>query len=149
MISGDGYPRVGWNEFGQFCRATSILDSTLPTSTVDRMFIATKVGSPDVPGSGNTLFRHEFLEILVRISNAKYKETGRVSTNHQALNFIIDSIIDNFEARPWQEFRDEELWTKKVDAIYKANAVQLKLVHAQTFPKHGGTNERVALNNCI
>jgi hypothetical protein len=43
------------------------------------MFIATKVGSPGLK-VGNTLFRHEFLEIMIRIANAKYRETGRANS---------------------------------------------------------------------
>ena len=75
LISSDNYPHIGWNDFVAFCRHVEILDGTLPTATVDRMFIATKVGAPK-EGNGNTLFRHEFLEIMIRIANSKYKETG-------------------------------------------------------------------------
>jgi hypothetical protein len=80
LSSGDNYPHIGWNEFVAFARAVDILDGSIPTATVDRMFIATKVGAPNVPGVGNVLFRHEFLEILIRIANSKYRETGQATT---------------------------------------------------------------------
>lgn len=46
LMSEDHYPHIGWNDFANFCRVVGILDHTIPTSTIDRMFIATKVGSP-------------------------------------------------------------------------------------------------------
>ena len=77
LIAGDSYPGIGWNDFAAFCRATDILDGTIPSSLVDRMFLTVKATTP--PGSSSTvLLRHEFLEVLVRIANAKYKEMGKV-----------------------------------------------------------------------
>ena len=83
-MSGDNYPHIGLNDFVSFCRDVEVLDGTMPTSTVDRMFIATKVNAPTV-GGGNALFRHEFLERLLRISNVKYRDSGVVSTFAEAL----------------------------------------------------------------
>lgn len=147
LISGDNYPHIGWNEFGAFCRQVGILDGTTPTATVDRMFIATKVGAP-TEGTGNTLFRHEFLEIMMRISNVKYRETGRAATHHAALSMMLESIIQRFETRPWQEFRDASLWTVEVDQVLKANAGPLQKVHDRLFPKYAGS-EREGLRACL
>ena len=77
----------------------------MPTSTVDRMFIATKVNAPSV-GAANALFRHEFLEILLRISNVKFKDTGVVSTFAEALQIMLDEILEKYAVKPWQIFRD-------------------------------------------
>ena len=46
LMSGDNYPHIGLNDFVSFCRDTEVLDGSMPTSTVDRMFIATKVNAP-------------------------------------------------------------------------------------------------------
>ena len=102
LSSNDSYPHIGWNDFVAFCRTVEILDGTIPTATVDRMFIATKVGAPP-EGTGQALFRHEFLEILIRISNAKYRECNpkRASTFHEALSMMLDSVIEKYETRPW------------------------------------------------
>lgn len=145
LISSDNYPHIGWNEFVAFCRSVDILDGTLPTSTVDRMFIATKVGGPK-EGTQNTLFRHEFLEIMIRISNAKYRETKVVGTYSEALKMMLDSIIDKFAPRPWQEFRDSDLWTVKVDQIFKANLPNLEKVYSTIFPRYGG---QMCFQTCI
>ena len=45
-MSSDNYPNIGWNDFTAFCRLTHILDDTIPTSTIDRMFLAAKAGTP-------------------------------------------------------------------------------------------------------
>lgn len=135
LISSDNYPHIGWNEFVTFCRSVDILDGSMPTSTVDRMFIATKVGAPK-EGPGNTLFRHEFLEIMIRISNAKYRETKKVETYSEALSIMIKSIIEKYSTKPWQEFRDEELWSIKVDRLFKANINQLQKTYSFFFPKY-------------
>ena len=39
LIAGDSYPGIGFNDFSAFCRATGILDGTIPTATVDRIFL--------------------------------------------------------------------------------------------------------------
>jgi hypothetical protein len=83
LISSDNYPHIGWLEFVTFCGAVDILDDTIPRSTIDRLFLATKArdndkakAAPPPKGTGNTLFRHEFLEIMIRISNSKYRESN-------------------------------------------------------------------------
>jgi hypothetical protein len=74
---------------------------------------------------------------LVRISNAKYKETGKASSYNDALNMLLESILRKYEKKPWQEFRDELLWNNEVDAVYKANENSLKLIYGKLYPKYG------------
>ena len=58
-------------DLSSFCRQFEILDDTIPTTTIDRKFIETKVDV--MPGtSGNLLSRNDFLDVLVRIARAKY-----------------------------------------------------------------------------
>ena len=66
--------------------------------------------------------RFEFLEGLVRIANAKYKETGAAATVTESFKMLLDECIsENFEFQPWQEFRNEQLWTLKVQDVFHAN----------------------------
>ena len=89
LMAKGSYPYVGWNDFSAWCREVEILDNSIPTSTVDRMFIATKVGGR--PGPSNTqLYRHEFLEILIRTANAKYRELGLGESYHECLKMMFD-----------------------------------------------------------
>ena len=75
------------------------------------MFIAANSKAPGAPvekggGAGNNLNRSEFLEVLVRIANVKYRETGLAENFNEALIMLMNSIIENFDVKPWQEFRD-------------------------------------------
>jgi len=123
LISGDNYPHIGLNDFVSFCRDVDILDGSIPTSTVDRMFLASKVGAP--AGTGNTLYRYEFLEVMIRISNAKFKDNpdreDRVDTFAEALEMMLDTVLEKYELKPWQAFRDQELWNNEIDAVLKVN----------------------------
>jgi hypothetical protein len=84
------------------------LDDTIPRATVDLLFVATKARDKDKPksaapakGTGNTLFRHEFLEIMIRIANSKYRETDRAATYSEALGMLLESVVAKYETRPW------------------------------------------------
>lgn len=69
------------------------------------MFIASKVGGP--PGaSDKQLFRYEFLELLVRIADVKYRQSGRASTCDEALKMVLKQMFARYSKSPWQEFRD-------------------------------------------
>jgi hypothetical protein len=80
LISGDNYPHIGANDFLAFCRKVEILDETLPSSYVEISWSGLMSGNRPA-GPGNTLYRHEFLEILIRIGNAKYRDTGRAKSS--------------------------------------------------------------------
>jgi len=67
---------------------------------VDRMFIATKVGTHEGPGP-TALFRHEFLEILIRVANAKYRESNRANSYIEALTLLLEHFLPKYEAKPW------------------------------------------------
>lgn len=122
LISCSDYPHVGPVDFGVFCTEVGILDDTIPTSAVDTMFIATKFGAPE-EGPGNALFRHEFLEIMLRIAYAKYTETlGKTKRYSDALKMMLEDMIPKWKPRmEWGNFRKEDLWTTEVDQIYRAN----------------------------
>lgn len=144
LISGGDYPHIGRNDFGNFCKDVDILDGTIPISTVDRMFIATKVGARS-EGPSHTLFRHEFLEILIRIARAKYiEEMGVCDTYSEALELLLKDAVSKFQFHPWQSFREQSLWNSKVDLIFKANMDTLQRIHENLFPKYG----KEGLNQC-
>lgn len=83
------------------------------------------------------LFRHEFLEVMIRIANAKYREElGSASSYSEALEMMLEDICEKFVKHPWQEFRDELLWSNKIDNLYKANNESLVNIHEELFPKY-------------
>ena len=104
------------------------------STTVDRAFIAANVAvegqkiSDDNPA--NALSRFEFLEILVRLAQAKFKETGLCSTFEESMTRLLDEFIFPLaNPEPWQEFRDELLWTLDVNDVLEANLEGLKKVY--------------------
>jgi hypothetical protein len=48
------------------------------------------------------LCRFEFFEILLRLANAKYRETGICSSYSEALDKIIkENVYPNYKPHPW------------------------------------------------
>lgn len=149
LMSGDSYPFVGWIDFCTFCRVSEIQDSTVMTGPmIDNIFFATKF-NPQPGGENKQLFRHEFLEILVRLSLAKYFQTGLAKTPVEALNMIIDLILEKYKLEEWQQFRDDQLWTNYTDKLLKQNMPQLQQLYDRLFPKYTGTQFRQSLQNVI
>lgn len=144
--SSNNYPHVGWLEFASFCRAAEVVDSSLPTSTVDQLFWAAKVGSVH-PAIQTTLFRHEFFDVLVRVAIAKYRDTNLVPTLGEALEKLLKAMLAKFNPRQeWHAFRTNQLWDDHIDRLYQANLHHLQRIYGYLFPKHENLD---GLRNCI
>ncbi len=107
FIAQSYFPNISWIDFGNFCEKCKIIDGKGVTlATVDRSFIAANVAvegqklSEDNPT--NALSRFEFLEILVRLAQAKFKETGICSTYEESMNKLLEEhIFPNANPEPW------------------------------------------------
>jgi len=53
------------------------------------------------PSNGNNLMRYEFLEVLVRIANVKYREPGLAESFNDALVMLLQSMLANASSKPW------------------------------------------------
>lgn len=94
---GSDYPVVSWNDFTLFCNKCKIPDKTCNLATIDRIFIATNVSTNGSKGSRDQE-RYEFLEILVRLANNKYKDTGLAPSASEALRKLLeDNVFPNIE----------------------------------------------------
>jgi len=93
------YPIVSWNDFTIFCNRCKIPDKACNLSTIDRIYIATNVNQNVAGAQGDRdLVRYEFLEILVRLANTKYKDTGISPNSTEALRKLLDeNIFPNIE----------------------------------------------------
>ena len=96
------YPIVSWNDFTVFCNKCKIPDAkTCNLATIDRIYIATNVNQNATGGAGQgdkDLVRYEFLEIIVRLANAKYKDSGvTFSTTEAVRKLLEDNIFPNIE----------------------------------------------------
>jgi len=79
---------MGQTDLTTFCKLVNILDETIPTSTIDRKFIETKVVA--LPGApGNLLLRNDFLDVIVRIARAKYFDNSKTKTISESLILVL------------------------------------------------------------
>ena len=79
LASRSNFPSITLLDFTVFAEQTKLMDKHVILSTIDRHFIATNVEIQPTPGEENPakeLVRFEFFEILLRIANTKFKESG-------------------------------------------------------------------------
>ena len=135
FIAQSSFPNVSWIDFGNFCEKCKIIDGKGVTlATVDRAFIAANVAADGLKLSDdnptNALSRFEFLEILVRLAQSKYKETGICSTYEDSVQKLLEEhVFPNSNPDSWQEFRDDYLWTIEVNDVLEANLDGLKKLY--------------------
>lgn len=97
------FPTVTLMDFSIFSEICKFLDSHVVLATIDRLFIAANVEiiandeNPD-----KELCRFEFFEILLRIAQAKYRETNLVATPSEALEKLLkENVFANYKTHPW------------------------------------------------
>jgi hypothetical protein len=80
-MAGELYPNIGWLEFSKFCEESRIIDKNCNLSMIDRAFIAVNFEEEDLDDNPNReLCRYEFMEILVRIADFKYRQRKEEKT---------------------------------------------------------------------
>jgi hypothetical protein len=100
------------------------------------------------------LNRADFFDLLVRVARAKYFDVGQQRTDFDSarksgtsieeslVEFVngvgkmVNKMTTRFVYQPWQEFRDNELWSFEVDAVYMANLDKLKKIYDHLHPKY-------------
>ena len=125
------YPVISLNDFTLFCQKCKIIDAkNLKLNDLDRIFIITNVAlHKHFSAQERNLSRYEFLEILVRLGQAKYKETGIVKTVSQALQMLLEeNIFPNAEKVNWGGFRENLLYNYPMNEAFIRNDVNLKKV---------------------
>lgn len=107
-------------------------------STIDRIFIATNVEMVELADNPDRdLCRYEFYEIIVRIADEKYKKSHICDNLPDAVEMLItENILRNSNfVIPWHRWRVIDLWSLKVDDLYKANLDTLKLIYNVSLKK--------------
>ena len=126
------YPTITWNDFTEYCRGNKVVDKNCKLSDVDRMFIATNTNIDKIEDNpAKELCRYEFIEILLRIAIAKYKEGSAA----ESMKKLLTNIYSFTSTDNWQEFRVGKLWCIPVDNLYKANVDNLKVLFEKHTPK--------------
>ena len=101
------------NAYTELCNAFAMVDSLLPLSLLDLVFITTNSataidwkGNPRNPERG--LIRFQFMESLVRLAEEKYFKTKQCKTHLEAVRLLLESIIraaDDYDPHRWRTGR--------------------------------------------
>lgn len=78
-------------------------DKDCKISDIDRFFVTVNYEIVDLPENPDrTLNRYEFIEILIRIANLKFREAGKADSLKQALEMLLaENVFKNFKVEPW------------------------------------------------
>lgn len=129
--AGSTYPACSLNEFTAFSRRCRFMDANLPSSTIDRLFIQANVELEDQKENPDKqLIRFEFIELLVRISADKYLRHAKAANITEAFEMLLkDNVSLGSQAKQWQGFRVNFLWTVDVNDVLDANLELLRKVY--------------------
>eukprot|EP01022_Parablepharisma_sp_SALTPOND_P016538 TRINITY_DN2451_c0_g1_i1.p1 TRINITY_DN2451_c0_g1~~TRINITY_DN2451_c0_g1_i1.p1 ORF type:complete len:1113 (+),score=77.31 TRINITY_DN2451_c0_g1_i1:8406-11744(+) len=148
IASNSLYPYISWLDFAAYFQKKQILDKTCTLADLDRFFIAVNVDlgkkSEEKANPERALCRHEFVEILVRIANRKYKETGRAKTHAEAVKLLLEEILKG-EDFGISSFRETKVWTLVVDDLLRGNLPELK----QVFWQNSTNGKYISLKSAI
>ena len=126
---GTSWPNIGMIDFGEkFASKAKIIDNICKSVDIDRNFISANLKVENSFGPEKALSRYEFLEVLVRLANFKYLETKTVGSFAEATDKLITDSLKHFHYEPWQQWREEHLWTMDVNDIFEANIAPLKTI---------------------
>jgi hypothetical protein len=123
--SSDSYPGISSLDFARFMHSMKMVDSKLPSSRIDQIFLRSIMFLDPLATKPIVMYRWSFLESLVRLSKDKYMDTNYETTYAGALNRLIHKKfipnLDKVDFEPWQEMREDYIWTLEMDDLLRAN----------------------------
>mmetsp|Transcript_25236 Transcript_25236/g.39053 ORF Transcript_25236/g.39053 Transcript_25236/m.39053 type:complete len:270 (-) Transcript_25236:87-896(-) len=119
------------NDFTSFVHRSELFDKVINLATMDRTLIATNVSVNKYKNSSEReLHRYEFVEIIVRLAQKKFKEPGICENLHSATEkMLIEYIIPKNAAVDGLNFREEHMYNLRVDEIFKKNELVIKKLY--------------------
>lgn len=114
-----------------------LIDDTTRLSDVDRLFIAAKVMPVDMKRglsvkNDKGLVRHQFLELLLRLADQRYVQTGQAESIVEALGRVIDALAELGRSRIGElDGFLGALHTDAVDDVYKKHDALLHMAYAR------------------
>lgn len=73
------YPQIPWLTFINYCKKWMVVDESLTITNLDYVFVAANFDEQNLENNDERkLCRYEFLEILGRMANIKYIESGKL-----------------------------------------------------------------------
>lgn len=115
---------VSLTEFFKLAEDCNIIDEVVTQEDIKTEFMVTNVeleaGTDD---DADTLSRTEFIEMLVRIANRKFIQTGICSSIVDALNTLYDTHVvpycEQHEIRTPDDFRRDSLYSEAYEQLFE------------------------------
>lgn len=114
------YPTIGLNDFTSWANKCDLVDGKwINLAALDRILITTNVALHGLISSAERdLNRYEFLEIIVRLAIAKYRESKICETTPEAiLKLLKHNIFPNSLQVNGDSFRRFQCYNVKVNEI--------------------------------
>ena len=127
------YPSISWLDFCNMCKDWEIVDKNLTMTTIDRVFIITNVEEVEQEDNPDRdLWRYEFYEIVARLAKEKYHSTKICDSIAEAIDRFVSEIYEVYKPMiwSWQQWREEQLWTIKIDDLLRANLPALNTIYS-------------------
>ena len=107
LASTSTYPTLAVNDVTEFLKNSAVFGKDLPQGRMDQLMSATTYSDNNSKKSSKKeLHRFEFIEFIVRIGIAKYKDTKKVSTFEEATEMVIcENILPNNRGMDGHSFR--------------------------------------------
>ena len=127
---------LGMREFMNFVDQTKMKDASLTREIIDDLFVEVNK-DPNAEETENEnptdeLVRYEFVEMLIRMADFKYKRTGEVNQHAHAFGKLFSSIVEPWyrsETEVWGGFRSNELQTLAVDELLRKNRASFERLY--------------------
>ena len=126
------YPTISMNDFTSFANQCKILDHNyIGLAALDLLLVATCVSiNQYVNSAEKDLQRYEFLEMIVRVANFRYKEQGLAKNTVEAIERLMKELIyPNAKSMDGDHFRKYWCYNVKTNEILKKNEVLIKKLY--------------------
>ena len=129
------YPFIALAEAVLFCEHFKIIDRTFKSAYCDVNFVNATSNPKFQQMKGKVgLIRCDFLELLIRIAQYKYLNTGICQNTTESFKKLMELCIKpNIKPEHvlfWQRWREDNLWTLECNDILHANLDSIKQVHS-------------------
>ena len=123
IAANSNYPTISLNDYTAFINRSNLYDKHLTLAAVDINLAATNVSTnPFKNSSERELHRYEFIEVIVRLANSKYREPKIIKNLPVAVDEILSKcIIPNNPKVDGVTWRWAHLYTLKGDDFWKKN----------------------------
>lgn len=136
---------IDMSNFMSFLEKIKVVDENLTLKDIETLFEEVNAepvaDQTDHENPADELVRYEFVEMLVRMADLKYRKPGILQTYAEAFGELFSNVIEpwyKLEKNTQVNFRVKHLIVKEVDDLMKCNKINLEKLWKQYAekPKH-------------